>query len=233
MLGQGGVITGAVRVLDGKISGARPAVAKRLVGTAAVPLPCDLRREQRQCRWPVGPQDRSSLREGSQRTRSGLPAHRKVDIGFTWGFFGVAEQDDPCGSRQDGFRSDEDKQQEEAAVFHGWVVIFAYSIIPQSAKQPKANRDGCADPQQPKSAMCQRHRQIMLIGGCADGNDQCNHSQNDKDHRDEHDQDRIFRRRRLSRRNWKAHSLFSRPGRWQLTQTGRSASSWRRSIRSS
>jgi hypothetical protein len=38
------------------------------------------------------------------------------------------------------------------------------SIIPESPKQPKANCDGSANPQQPQSAMCQRHGQIMLLG---------------------------------------------------------------------
>jgi hypothetical protein len=54
------------------------------------------------------------------------------------------------------------------------------SIIPESAKQPKANRDGSANPQQPKSTMFQRHGQLMLLGGCAKDHDQSNDSQKDK-----------------------------------------------------
>jgi hypothetical protein len=40
----------------------------------------------------------------------------------------------------------------------------------------------------------------MLLGWRAKGHDQCNHSQNDKKHRGEHNQHRIFRWRRLFRR---------------------------------
>jgi hypothetical protein len=80
--------------------------------------------------------------------------------------------------------------------------------IQYSTNEPKAKRNGQANPQTPDTSIFQCNSQLVLVGWrskpCHDGHD----AQNNEDNRNEHNQNGVLRRRRLFRWREKEHLIF-------------------------